>query len=233
MRQMQNEELEASQGESEITLGMASLLGIFFGLVLVCGVFFGFGYSIGRRGQQPVPAAGAEAAPAATSAASLPEVPLHVAAKPSAQQLAATEPAGQDAVTGGAVETAAGTPIETKTIAPRLVAAPAVAQQRMVTNPAPAAVLQRAALTTGPASAQAAQGVQSGPVMVQIAAVNRQEDADVLVSALRQRGYAVTSRSEPQDKFIHVQVGPFATRDEARQMRAKLLTDGYNAILKP
>src|ERR1700759_2335536 len=35
---------------SEITLSTASLLGIFFGLVLVCGVFFGFGYSIGRTG---------------------------------------------------------------------------------------------------------------------------------------------------------------------------------------
>ena len=33
---------------SEITLSTASLLGIFFGLVLICGVFFGFGYSMGR-----------------------------------------------------------------------------------------------------------------------------------------------------------------------------------------
>jgi DedD protein len=40
------EELEGKA--SEITLSTASLLGIFFGLVLVCGVFFGFGYSIGR-----------------------------------------------------------------------------------------------------------------------------------------------------------------------------------------
>src|SRR5260370_39596849 len=40
------EEMEGKA--SEITLSTASLLGIFFGLVLVCGVFFGFGYSIGR-----------------------------------------------------------------------------------------------------------------------------------------------------------------------------------------
>jgi cell division septation protein DedD len=40
-------------------------------------------------------------------------------------------------------------------------------------------------------------------------------------------------RSESQDQLLHVQVGPFATRDEAKVMRTKLLGDGYNAILKP
>src|SRR6202020_1886428 len=52
----------------------------------------------------------------------------------------------------------------------------------------------------------------SGQAMVQIAAVARREDADVLVAALRQRGYGVVVRSEPQDKLLHVQVGPFADR---------------------
>jgi DedD protein len=69
--------------------------------------------------------------------------------------------------------------------------------------------------------------------MVQIAAVTHQEDANALVTALRQRGYSVSVRNEPQDKLLHVQVGPFASRDEARAMRSKLLADGYNAILKP
>src|ERR1700746_3811839 len=46
MKSLQEEELE--QADTEITLGMRSLLGIFFGLVLICGVFFGLGYSLGR-----------------------------------------------------------------------------------------------------------------------------------------------------------------------------------------
>ena len=69
--------------------------------------------------------------------------------------------------------------------------------------------------------------------MVQVAAVTHQEDANVLVSALRQRGYSVSVRNEPQDKLLHVQVGPFATRETAKAMRSKLQADGYNAILKP
>jgi DedD protein len=68
--------------------------------------------------------------------------------------------------------------------------------------------------------------------MVQVAAISRQEDADVLVAALKKHGYDAIIRSDPKDNLLHVQIGPFATRDEARAMRAKLLADGYNAILK-
>jgi cell division septation protein DedD len=68
--------------------------------------------------------------------------------------------------------------------------------------------------------------------MVQIAAVSRPEDGQALIAALRKHGYNVSARSEPQDKLLHVQVGPFATRAEANAMRQKLLSDGYNAIIK-
>jgi cell division septation protein DedD len=68
--------------------------------------------------------------------------------------------------------------------------------------------------------------------MVQIAAVSRPQDADVLVAALRQRGYGVVVRSEPQDHLLHVQVGPFANRMQAAEIKQKLLSDGYNAIIK-
>ena len=68
--------------------------------------------------------------------------------------------------------------------------------------------------------------------MVQIAAVSHQEDADLLLSALKKRGYAVFIRQEPQDHLIHIQTGPFATRKDAEIVRQHLLTDGYNAILK-
>jgi cell division septation protein DedD len=69
--------------------------------------------------------------------------------------------------------------------------------------------------------------------MVQIAAVSRSEDADVLVSALRKRGYTVAYRHDPADGLLHVQIGPFANRGDAFAMRQKLLNDGYNAIVLP
>src|ERR1700679_1712785 len=48
MKTLFDTEEEEEVKASEITLSTASLLGIFFGLVLICGVFFGFGYSMGR-----------------------------------------------------------------------------------------------------------------------------------------------------------------------------------------
>ena len=69
--------------------------------------------------------------------------------------------------------------------------------------------------------------------MVQVAAVSHQDDADVLVGALRKRGYAVTTQRAPSDRLIHVRIGPFATHDEASRMCTRLLSDGYNAIVQP
>jgi DedD protein len=73
----------------------------------------------------------------------------------------------------------------------------------------------------------------AGLPMVQIAAVSQPEDAEVLVNALRKRGYAVVARREAADNLIHVRIGPFASRDEANRWRQRLLNDGYNAILQP
>jgi cell division septation protein DedD len=88
-------------------------------------------------------------------------------------------------------------------------------------------------MTTGSGSGVQPAFASTGGTMVQIAAVSHSEDADVLVSALRKHGYAVSTRRDPADGLLHVQVGPFASRGDAVAMRQKLLNDGYNAIVEP
>jgi DedD protein len=192
---------------SEITLSTASLLGIFFGLVLICGVFFGFGYSMGRGAGPSAQASTlesgettvAENQPEPQPAMPQPQAASQTAPSPAASQLAAAE------------ETPA------KPVQP-VVNKPVAAHE----TPLPPAYVPPAdAPPTG-----------YGKPMVQIAAVARREDADVLVSALRQRGYGVVIRNEPQDRLLHVQVGPFADRSQAAAIKQKLLSDGYNAIIK-
>lgn len=73
----------------------------------------------------------------------------------------------------------------------------------------------------------------SSEIMVQIASVSHQEDADVLVGALRKRGYAVSVQHDLGDNMLHVRIGPFANQVDANVMRIKLLNDGYNAIVQP
>ena len=99
-------------------------------------------------------------------------------------------------------------------------------------QPKPSARIAPPATVAATAAPSAAPAPAPGRPMVQIAAVARQEDADVLVSALRQRGYGVVVRSDLRTNSLHVQVGPFADRSQATAIKQKLLSDGYNAIIK-
>ena len=201
MRSLLDVEEEEETKAAEITLSTASLLGIFFGLVLVCGVFFGFGYSMGRGTGHTTHAADG-----------LGNVPTTTDDKPEPQPPAAAivvEPEPRPA--------------------PAVVIAPhkhAAEEADASSAPAPPARTPQPVAATPPPAAATSQP------MVQIAAVTRREDADVLVTALRQRGYGVIVRNEPQDTLLHVQVGPFADRTQATVMKQKLLSDGYNAIIK-
>ena len=68
---------------------------------------------------------------------------------------------------------------------------------------------------------------------MQVAAVSRQEDADALVEALKKKQYpAFTANNPSVDKFYRVQVGPYADIKDAEAMRARLISDGYNPIVK-
>jgi DedD protein len=67
---------------------------------------------------------------------------------------------------------------------------------------------------------------------VQVAAVSKQEDADALVDALKKKQYPAFSANAPSDKLLHVELGPYGDLKDAEVMRAKLISDGYNPILK-
>lgn len=131
--------------------------------------------------------------------------PIAVANKPSAGSAAPPSPAvaETDPTTPGQASTAA-----VATEKPSLTPAPSPVP------PAPAAV------------------AATGSYMVQVAAVSTQEIADIEVSALKKDGYAVVVRHEPQDKLLHVQIGPFADKSAAEDMRKRVQTDGFNAIVK-
>jgi DedD protein len=254
MRTLFDTDEEEIEGKaSEITLSTASLLGIFFGLVLVCGVFFGFGYSIGRgtgataqARPTPNPTGGStgEAEEAASnppasvpaeqqttskqtaqqqnhSQANAKAAPAPVGTQPQADETPREEPTGSENAAEPPASTrsdVAGTPVKPVDPARATISKPSAQK---------ATVLVAA---TGALNVSAAPG--SGQPMVQIAAVARPEDANVLVSALRQRGYGAVVRNDPQDKLLHVQVGPFSDRTQATAVKQKLLSDGYNAIIK-
>jgi DedD protein len=221
--------------EREITLSTGSVLGIFVGLVLICGVFFGFGYSMGRRAIPAIPAASATGTGEADGKVVNRRAKLATTVAPSETPVESSDTATGSTDAGHApaaltlpiVENseAAQPPVEAK---PRR---PSAAHVQEATEPARLETPSSSPHAETEKASDVSPG--AGKTMVQVAAVSRQEDADVLVSALRQRGYGVLIRNEPQDKLLHVQVGPFANRADASNMRQKLLSDGYNAIVKP
>ena len=310
--------------ESQLTLGTASLLGIFFGLVMVCGIFFGFGYSIGRRNAsalaastppahvapapapvmaQPAPNLVASLSPeVSTTAANAnvqtvsPAAPINLPATTLAAtprvapvpHVAATSPANRLPFLVGSNRTAsmqsASLPVasaEHAYVEPKArIAKPSAIQpsmeqstakiplERVVAGPQftapnlPSTYLVwtppfdvhykkgfKHGLTqaashgplTGvshPAGAYATArttmphlSTASPAMTVQVAALSRQDDAEVLVSSLKQHGFAPSIQSGNEDALYHVQVGPFS-RDVAFATRQRLIARGYNATLK-
>jgi len=202
--------------DTELTLGTGTLLLLFLGLALVCGAFFGLGYEVGRGVGQPATsqlgAAGGQAGlqtngpkakPSATAPPVVPAPAPMVATPVNGSQSAASDPA---------IASQIGTSASPQQVRPAL----------------------PGSNTPLPSSDSGMHAVLPPPVqlMVQIAAVSHQEDADVLSTALRKRGYAVVEKREPADGLIHVRMGPFNSRDEANRWRQKLLDDGYNAMIQ-
>jgi len=198
----------AETQDTEITLGTGRLLGLFFGLVVVCAIFFGLGFTLGRNSVkagsltlQEVPAAGSvqgsntakamAGTPEKTTPQPIEQLPADNAQPPAATQSAPAPFAASQAVSGQATPAQAPEMSKTATIAPG-----------------------------------------AGPYTVQVAAVSKEEDADALVDALKKKSYPVFVATAAVDKLYHVQVGPFGDVKDAEAMKAKLLGDGYNPIVK-
>jgi cell division septation protein DedD len=200
MNSLLDDDDEPAEQDHELTLSTGSILGLFLGLALLCGLFFGFGYKMGSRKAEPPMAAataGTPSAPTANFSSFKPAAgsPVASSATPTPAPLPALQPAHQTEP-----------------------AAPA----------SPAPILRSTPQPATPAAAPGANGI----FVVQVAAVSRQEDAEMLVHALNVKGYPAFQRNDPQDKLLHIQVGPFTSRKDADAARQRLLSDGYQPIIK-
>jgi cell division septation protein DedD len=223
----------ADDAEREISLGTPAILGIFFALALVCACFFGFGYTLGRKSAQSanVDAAAANPSDATSSIGSPKPTAGSYFSQPSAptpqpvQEVSVAPPAQTDSAPAATIAPARNTVSPADTM---IVGDKAVGDRPAAARPAPAAP-QPAAAASQPATVNLQPGTS---FVVQIAAVSSQDVADILTTSLAKKGYTVAVRHEPQDKLLHVQIGPFPTRKEAQAMQARVLADGFNAIVK-
>src|SRR5689334_3244367 len=194
--------------DTEITLSTGKLLGIFFALAIVCGVFFTMGYLLGKS----------------TSAGGRTEIVASV----SSGSAAGKPNAGNKTPETTTQTCPPGSPNCASTTTDTSSAGKTTDQQ---TAPQPSgnkASDQSAAQSAG---TDVKNGANSS-FMVQVAAVSKQEDAEILVTALRKKQYPVFIANSAGDPLFHVQVGPFSEKKDAEAMRTRLSGDGYNAIVK-
>jgi DedD protein len=198
--------------DTEITLSTGKLLGIFFALAIICGVFFTMGYLLGKS----------------TSAGGRTEIVATVpngssAGKPYAGNK--TPEAVTQTCTPGSPNCAAASTSDAS-----LTSKPAD-QQSVPQQPSSGNKTPDQSTTQSAAGTDAKAGAGTS-FMVQVAAVSKQEDAEILVTALRKKQYPVFIANAAGDPLFHVQVGPFSDRKDAEAMRTRLSGDGYNAIVK-
>lgn len=202
---------------AERVLESRHLVGLFLGVVLLCGVFFTLGYVMGktqygglvhaaealshtspdRATERPVPAPAADAAPANGEwdfySKDNNSDRLQPAAKPS---VSVARDSGEPA-------------------AP-LKAAPA----------APAG-------KTVPTSARFdAPRMSKGSVVLQVAALTHQGDALAMADMLQQKRFPAFVVAPTSDNFYRVQVGPYADAKAAESAKNALDRAGFKAIIK-
>lgn len=229
------EELRPSRPDFQLEIGTRGVLSLFGALAVLCGLFFAFGYTVGKRsvpaefslGDNPAtaqdmtpitkPAAG-KPIPQAEASGPLPPNPSDLTAAEVNQtpQTLVPGPNGQNAsgnapVTGNSV---AGT-----------AANPPASSPQPANQTAGQSTLQPTSMTTAPVVHNYA---------VQVFAGAKQGDALSLAAALKARQYPVfiLKPEAAGDGLYHVQIGPYNQLSEAQQMRERLAADGYNAVIK-
>jgi cell division septation protein DedD len=205
------------------------LLLVFMAGVAVCGVFFSLGFLVGynERSTRLAPVTERVSAPAAIPPVVNP--PLE------------TTPVGPS----GAAPSMTSVP---PPFAPLQTSAQASPPSELKPATPPAAAPALTATPPSPVKAEKVPGVGAAAVppagarevgvgfAVQVVASRTKQDAEALVEILEGRGYPVflvaPEYAHANDNLYRVQVGPFASKEDAEKVRAKLTQEGFKPFLR-
>jgi septal ring-binding cell division protein DamX len=196
------------------------LVGLFLGVVLLCGVFYTLGYVMGRTQDSGS---------------------VHAAV--SAEKSAPVKPA--PAKTKDTVPVAAPAPSEwdfyskkndnraqPAAKAPALVPAPLPAvSTKTAGGPAPVAAKPEPT-PAAPSARFPPPRMLTGAIVVQVAALTRESDALAMADAVQQKGFPSFVVTPTADRFFRVQVGPYSDQQAAESAKRALEQLGFKPIVK-
>jgi DedD protein len=226
----------ARRGGGDRVLESRHLVGLFLGVVLLCGVFFTLGYVMGRTQY----GGAVHAADGFNSNVPSASVSPKSRTAPAAKNAPATAPdnggwdfydnkksASDHLEPAPAPATAAASAPATK--APTSV--PAVAAKSNNTPP-PAATKTVAATPKQPPARFQAPAMGKSSIVLQVAAVKLQRDALEMADAIQQKKFPAFVATSPADNFLHVQVGPYPDMAAAENAKRALEQLGFKPIIK-
>jgi cell division septation protein DedD len=201
------------RGGGDRVLESRHLVGLFLGVVLLCGVFFTLGYVMGHtqyggsvhaetltRRPTPVPAAEPSSADKKLSPAPAPSEWDFYNKKADAQPIAAVPAKAAD---------------ENPEISPSLSTPPDITPSKSQSAAAPASRIAK------------------GSIVLQVAALRHQSDALAMAGLLQKKRFpSFVSAPVDGDTLYRVQVGPYADERSADEAKAALDHDGFKAIIK-
>jgi DedD protein len=245
--------------DTEFTLGAGTLVLALGGLVIVCGICFGLGYMLGRRGAVTETAAqqtiDTQVGPQANGSLQKPSATAQTPAAAPEQPTPGTESASQPAPTDSSQTAAtAANPASSDESATQSESKQQVRQALSESTPAPQPAHQLPPQATHQSTPQATSSANrprpaesvnqppTRPVPMQPAApapsasglwvqvaAVSHVEDAQALTAALRRRGYVVTPRRESDNLIHVRIGPFNTRDEASRWSMKLLNDGYNA----
>src|SRR5271155_4618241 len=224
----------ARRGGGDRVLESRHLVGLFLGVVLLCGVFFTLGYVMGRTQyggavhaadgfnsnvpSAPVSAAKSKPAPNAKPASAPPDNggwDFYDNKKSANDHL---EPAPATTAPSAA---ATKSPASVPAVATKSNNAPPPAATKTVAAPAP----KQPARFQPPA-------LNKNSIVLQVAAVKLHRDAVEMADAVQQKKFPSFVATSPADSFYHVQVGPYPDMPSAENAKRALEQLGLKPIIK-
>jgi DedD protein len=205
-------------GGGDRVLESRHLVGLFLGVVLLCGVFFTLGYVMGRTQYG-----------GAVHAA---ETPMKTAPLPSSSgKPAPKEPVSSPNSKPAPCWADCDPKVTDRDVIPPSKPAPAApAKAEKAAAPPPPASTKPASAKEPPRFQPPALGKNS--IVLQVAATKQQRDALDMADVLQKKKFPSFVANSPADAFYHVQVGPYPDLASAESAKRALEQLGFKSIIK-
>jgi DedD protein len=211
------------RGGGDRVLESRHLVGLFLGVVLLCGVFFTLGYVMGHSQDGGL-------VHASDSIVRTP--PVAIAPKPKQPEPQPAPPPAEWDFYKKPENARIEPPVKT----PAASTAPADASSKpaSVTTgaaPAPATKMISTPVVKAPARFEPPRMLK-GAIVLQLAALRQESDALAMADAVQQKKFPSFVVTPTTDALYRVQVGPYPTDQAAEAAKAALERAGFKAILK-